>query len=187
MPKDKSSDSLSTSQYTTNDSSSPREKEEKIFMEVECPLTLISNMSSIFFFFILQNKQNKLSPKDSTGASLSSKTIPNLTIEEFLVRVAKYSKIEQSTMISMFIYIMRVIKSGIVLGYSNVYRIILGACVLSVKFNEDSKFPYFYYAKIGGLTLQELSKVEYEMYTKLNFSLFITEDEFNESFDLLLQ
>lgn len=187
MPKEKSSDSLSISQYTTNDSNSPKEKEEKIIMEVECSSTLISNMSSIFFRIILQNKKNKRNPREGSGASLSSKTIPNLTIEDFLIRVAKYSKIEPSTMVSMFIYIMRVIKSGIVLGYCNVYRIILGACVLSVKFNEDSKFPYFYYAKIGGLTLQELSKVEYEMYTKLNFSLFITEDEFNENFDFLLQ
>ena len=60
-------------------------------------------------------------------------------------------------------------RNEIVLRYTNVYKIILGACVLSVKFNEDSKFPFSYYAKIGGMTVSELSEVEFSIYTRLNF------------------
>ena len=54
-------------------------------------------------------------------------------------------------------------RNEIVLRYTNVYKIILGACVLSVKFNEDSKFPFSYYAKIGGITVSELSEVEFSI------------------------
>ena len=78
-------------------------------------------------------------------------------------------------------------RNEIVLRYTNVYKIILGACVLSVKFNEDSKFPFSYYAKIGGITVSELSEVEFSIYTRLNFELFINEEEINESLSFLLQ
>lgn len=78
-------------------------------------------------------------------------------------------------------------RNEIVLRYTNVYKIILGACVLSVKFNEDSKFPFSYYAKIGGMTVSELSEIEFSIYTRLNFELFINEEEINESLIFLLQ
>ena len=78
-------------------------------------------------------------------------------------------------------------RNEIVLRYTNVYKIILGACVLSVKFNEDSKFPFSYYAKIGGITVSELSEIEFSIYTRLNFELFINEEEINESLIFLLQ
>ena len=78
-------------------------------------------------------------------------------------------------------------RNEIVLRFSNVYKIILGACVLSVKFNEDSKFPFSYYAKIGGITVSELSEVEFSIYTRLNFELFVNEDKLNESLRVLLQ
>ena len=78
-------------------------------------------------------------------------------------------------------------RNEIVLRYTNVYKIILGACVLSVKFNEDSKFPFSYYTKIGGMTVSELSEIEFSIYTRLNFELFINEEEINKCLIFLLQ
>ena len=78
-------------------------------------------------------------------------------------------------------------RNEFVLRYSNVYKLLLGACVLSVKFNEDKKFPFSYYAKIGGMTVSELSEIEFSIYTRLNFELFVNEDELNESVSVLLQ
>ena len=191
MPKNQSSDSIASISSSSTDCKSPVEiRQAKLLPLLSSPSpyedTIISNMASIFFNLVDYNTRHKYhaDKKDI----LFSKRIPDLSIEDFLIRVVTYSKIELSTLLSMYIYSMRLItRNEIVLRYSNVYKIILGACVLSVKFNEDSKFPFSYYAKIGGMTVSELSKVEFSIYTRLNFELFVNEDELNESLSVLLQ
>ena len=191
MPKNQSSDSIASISSNSTDCKSPVEtRQAKLLPLLSSPSlyenTIISNMASIFFNLVDYNTRHKYhaDKKDI----LFSKRIPNFSIEDFLIRVVTYSKIELSTLLSMYIYSMRLItRNEIVLRYSNVYKIILGACVLSVKFNEDSKFPFSYYAKIGGMTVSELSEVEFSIYTRLNFELFVNEDELNESLSVLLQ
>ena len=193
MPKNMSSDSILSTQ-NTNSSNSPKEKVEEIFTLLASPVneslyqTIISNISSSLFNLIYINKKNHRQNHNHSDI-FSAKKIPNLTIEDFLMRVVKYSKLEISSLLSLYIYIMKLLKINpeIVLSYCNAYRIILGACVLSVKFHEDYKFPFLYYAKIGGMTVQELTEVEYSFYTRIHFELFVTEEEVKDTLSLLLQ
>ena len=191
MPKNQSTDSIASISSNSTDCKSPIEsRQPKLLPLLSFPPlyedTIISNMASIFFNLVDYNTRHKYhADKKDT---LFSKRIPKLSIEDFLIRVVTYSKIELSTLLSLYIYAMRLItRNEIVLRYTNVYKIILGACVLSVKFNEDSKFPFSYYAKIGGMTVSELSEIEFSIYTRLNFELFINEEEINESLIFLLQ
>ena len=191
MPKNQSTDSIASISSNSTDCKSPIEsRQPKLLPLLSFPPlyedTIISNMASIFFNLVDYNTRHKYhADKKDT---LFSKRIPKLSIEDFLIRVVTYSKIEFSTLLSMYIYAMRLItRNEFVLRYSNVYKLLLGACVLSVKFNEDKKFPFSYYAKIGGMTVSELSEVEFSIYTRLNFELFVNEDELNESVSVLLQ
>ena len=191
MPKNQSTDSIASISSNSTDCKSPIEsRQPKLLPLLSFPPlyedTIISNMASIFFNLVDYNTRHKYhADKKDT---LFSKRIPKLSIEDFLIRVVTYSKIELSTLLSMYIYAMRLItRNEFVRRYSNVYKLLLGACVLSVKFNEDKKFPFSYYAKIGGMTVSELSEVEFSIYTRLNFELFVNEDELNESVSVLLQ
>ena len=191
MPKNQSTDSIASISSNSTDCKSPIEsRQPKLLPLLSFPPlyedTIISNMVSIFFNLVDYNTRHKYhADKKDT---LFSKRIPKLSIEDFLIHVVTYSKIELSTLLSMYIYAMRLItRNEFVLRYSNVYKLLLGACVLSVKFNEDKKFPFSYYAKIGGMTVSELSEVEFSIYTRLNFELFVNEDELNESVSVLLQ
>lgn len=191
MPKNQSTDSITSITSTKTDANSPVEiRQTKLLPLLTLPpiygVRIISNIASIFFNLIDYNTKHKYHADKND--ILFSKRIPNLSIEDFLIRVVTYSKIELSTLLSLYIYAMRLItRNEIVLRYTNVYKIILGACVLSVKFNEDSKFPFSYYAKIGGMTVSELSEIEFSIYTRLNFELFINEEEINENLIFLLQ
>ena len=191
MPKNQSTDSIASISSNSTDCKSPIEsRQPKLLPLLSFPPlyedTIISNMASIFFNLVDYNTRHKYhADKKDT---LFSKRIPKLSIKDFLIRVVTYSKIELSTLLSMYIYAMRLItRNEFVLRYSNVYKLLLGACVLSVKFNEDKKFPFSYYSKIGGMTVSELSEVEFSIYTRLNFELFVHEDELNESASVLLQ
>ena len=193
MPKYLSTDSItSISSNPTNTTSPAETRQMKLLPLLSFPYpphyeeTIISNIASIFFNLIDYNTKHKYHANQKD--ILFSKRIPNLSIEDFLIRVVTYSKIELSTLLSLYIYSMRLItRNEFVLRYTNIYKLILGACVLSVKFNEDSKFPFSFYAKIGGMTVSELSEVEFSIYTRLNFELFVNEDEINERLSFLLQ
>ena len=190
MPKYQSTDSIASVSSTANtDSSSPKEQFKPIIIVPYPPSyhqTVINNISSVLFNIVYYNKTHKIYSEEND--ILYSKHIPKLSIEEFLIRVVKYSKIELSTLVYMYIYTMRLItRNDLILRYNNVYRVLLGACVISVKFNEDTKFPYKYYSKIGGMTVEELSAVEFSLFTKLNCELFINEDEYYETLGFLLQ
>ena len=107
----------------------------------------------------------------------SKESPSNVTLQYFLGRFKKYSKIEKSTLILILIYSDRICNSsGIILNPHNIHRIILCCLILALKYNEDEFFTNEQYAKIGGVSLQELNKLEYFSMQLLNFDLFISDD-----------
>jgi hypothetical protein len=52
--------------------------------------------------------------------------------------------------------------------------------ILAIKYNEDDYFANDYYAKVGGITLQEINVLEYECLKALNHRLFIEEEVFKK-------
>ena len=107
----------------------------------------------------------------------SSKSPPKVTLQYFFGRIKRYTDIEQSTLIIILIYADRMCTtSGIILNPHNIHRIILGCLLLAIKYNEDIYFTNEQYAKIGGVPLQELNRLEYFSSQLLNFNLYISED-----------
>jgi len=145
-------------------------KEEKLNeLELKIPeiLTEISN----------QNSNVEYNPDDP----FSSKSPPKVTLQYFLGRFKRYSKIEQSTLIIILIYADRMCTtSGIILNPHNIHRIILGCLLLATKYNEDIYFTNEQYAKIGGVTLKELNRLEYCSIQLLNCKLYVSEDLFQK-------
>ena len=58
--------------------------------------------------------------------------------------------------------------------------------MLAIKYNEDKQFKNFYYAKICGITVNEMNSIEYELFMRLGFNLVISEEEYNDIFAQLL-
>ena len=48
-----------------------------------------------------------------------------------------------------------------------------GSVVVATKFNEDKYYSNSYYAKIGGMELEQLNEVEMEFVIGINFDLFV--------------
>ena len=57
--------------------------------------------------------------------------------------------------------------------------------VVSIKYNEDDYFSNKFYAKVGGVTKEELDKLEYEFLSLIDFSLFVDEDLFSKYYDYI--
>jgi hypothetical protein len=56
----------------------------------------------------------------------------------------------------------------------------LTSILTAIKFNEDDFYSNTYYAKVGGISLQEINNLENEFLTLINFNLWIDYEIFQK-------
>ena len=131
------------------------------------------NVSKILTEISGQNSNIEYNPEDP----FSTKTSSTVKLKYFFERIKKYTQIEKSTLIIILIYADRICTtSGIILNPHNIHRIILGCLLLAIKYNEDVYFTNEHYAKVGGISLEELNYLEYFSFQLLDFNLYISDD-----------
>lgn len=110
-----------------------------------------------------------------------SNIIPNISLEDYLIRIQNYTNIEKSTLIISLIYIDRLCnKAKITLTYYNIYRILFSAIILSIKYNEDCFYDNKYYAEIFGVKKHELKNFEYSFMKMVNCQLYISKEIYDK-------
>ena len=103
--------------------------------------------------------------------------LPMISIEDYILRIYYYTKMDISTLIMAVIYIDIVCDvNKYVLCVKNIHRIIMASCLLSIKYNEDLCSGNDYYAKVGGLSLNLLNSMEYEFYVLMGFRLKVKDE-----------
>ena len=116
-----------------------------------------------------------------------TESIPSLSIKDYLIRLSQFTKINESTIILILIYIDRIGKiNKFILTYRNIYKLILASMVIAIKYNEDNFYSSEVYAKLGGLSVSELNYLEFQFLILIKFSLFIEKDLFNKYYYNLL-
>ena len=169
-------------EYSYNSTSTESINENLIYEDFQNLKTqeIISYISLYFNNLINQNYKNKNKKKERQNDDFYSRKIPLLTIEKYLNRIIKYTQIEKSTLIISFIYILHIIEKGkYIICKNNIYRLILSSCLIAFKFNEEKNyFKNSYFGKIGGINLNEINFLEYSILSKINYQLYIDENEF---------
>ena len=111
----------------------------------------------------------------------SSNIIPNISLQDYLIRIQTYSNVEKSTLIISLIYIDRLCnKANITLTYYNIHRILFSAILLSIKYNEDSFYDNKYYAQIAGVKTKELKTLEYNFAKMINCAFYVSEEDYEK-------
>ena len=109
---------------------------------------------------------------------------PKISIEDYIKRICYSTKMNVSTLILAIIYIDRFCETnGYVLSLNNIHRILLAACLLSIKFNEDVNLGTQYYADVFGVPINDLNNLECYLYVKLKFSLFVEYEFYQKYFE----
>ena len=65
------------------------------------------------------------------------------------------------------------------------HRIILCCIIIAIKYNEDSYYANDYYAKVGGVSTEELRRLEYYFIQAIDFDLYV-DNELLEKYKELL-
>ena len=117
----------------------------------------------------INKKQSKL--------IFSAKSIPKISLYDYLIRIQTYSHLERSILISTLVYIDRLCQLGkLTLTYYNIHRILFAGILIAIKYNEDLFYDNKYYAEIGGVKLNELKIMEYTFVELCDFKFFISND-----------
>jgi len=66
-------------------------------------------------------------------------------------------------------------------------RLLLTSVLVAIKYNEDDYYSNTYYAKIGGINLEEINKLEIAFLDMINWNLFIEHNFFNKYKSFLLK
>ena len=118
----------------------------------------------------IQNNQRKYIKNDI----FYYRHIPTITIEDYIKRIYKCTKMNISSLINSIIYIDTFCEMNkYVLSMHNIHRILLTSCLLSIKFNEDINVNTKYYAEVAGIPVQDLNNLEFYFIVKIRFSLLV--------------
>lgn len=106
---------------------------------------------------------------------------PGISILQYLERIHKYASCSTECFILALIYIDRLIQgNNFVLTELNAHRVIITSILLAAKFFDDAYYNNAYYAKVGGVHVSEMNRLEVEFLFRINFSLHVTPELYDK-------
>jgi hypothetical protein len=103
-----------------------------------------------------------------------------ISIEEYLKRLIELLDISQNLIIISLIYIDRL---KIKFNYNNFHKLLLTSLLITNKFLEDDNITNNYWANYGGIPLDYLNKLEIKFLKKINYILYVNEEEFIKKYE----
>jgi hypothetical protein len=183
----------STLSYNTDNALTSKETEASssisISFEYQCPISqnlknhiikaIVANLKDI----IEENKQNGRNKYIFRDNVFYLEKIPSITLDKYIEHIVKYTDMNISTLILSVIYIDQFCeKFKYILTLNNIYRLILIAIYISLKYNEDIFFNAKEYAAVAGVSPEDLKNLEFQMCVALDFSFFVTSDYYQQYF-----
>jgi len=134
-------------------------------------------------------KMSSLAAKPDVMSPFHSKVAPQISISDYIERIAKYFQCSTECFVVGFIYIDRLVKlhPQIAVSKLSVHRIIVVAMTLAAKFHDDIFYTNTYYGKIGGLKLKELNALEANYVKLLDWRLNVQLEEYSFYKNILLE
>jgi hypothetical protein len=177
------SDAEETEYISLNSSQSGLKKIDKIFPISKDDFSLVKTIEVISDLLnnICEENKDKSEIINKNIIPFMTQNIPSMSIKDYLLRLSQFTKMSESTIIIILIYIDRISNlNNFRLTYRNIYKLILSAMIIAIKYNEDLFFSSAIYAKLGGLSVSELNYLEFQFLILIKFSLFIENDLFDK-------
>ncbi|ORZ34174.1 cyclin-domain-containing protein [Catenaria anguillulae PL171] len=102
-----------------------------------------------------------------------SRAAPGISIADYLRRIIKYASVERACLLAILLYIDRVCERhrSFTISSLTVHRFIIAAVTVSAKAICDSYCTNAHYAKVGGISTQELNTLELEFLFLINWQV----------------
>lgn len=102
-----------------------------------------------------------------------------ISIKAYIERILKFTHCEESSLIIGLIYIDKVCEMAkLIITPNNIHRLLFIAIISAIKYNEDECYTNSYYAKVGGISLSEINRLEFDLLKLIKYSLFVSDANF---------
>ncbi len=109
----------------------------------------------------------------------NSKSIPNISTYDYMLRIVEYSNLEENTLILSLIYIDKIARIKKITKY-NIYKYLITSVLIALKYNEDEIYNNNYYSQIGGINYEELMELELNFLVLIDFNVYINNKTFEQ-------
>lgn len=101
---------------------------------------------------------------------------PSISVQKYVERIFKYANCSPSCFVVAYVYLDRFIhqQPGLPITSLNVHRLLITSVMVAAKFLDDAYYNNAYYAKVGGVSTQEMNRLELEFVFRLGFRLQVT-------------
>ncbi|KAL8271907.1 hypothetical protein Esti_004192 [Eimeria stiedai] len=122
---------------------------------------------------------DEASRRPSVATRFDSVCAPATSIASYIPRLYRHFRCSEEVFVFALIYLDRVIRANnIKINALNIHRLVLAASVIGVKFVEDVRYSNRYYARVGGVGLAELNRLELAFLKLVKFDLTVSKEEY---------
>ena len=139
-------------------------------------LTYTSNKSKTPTIFDLN--VNQLLETDSESDDSEEDFIGKMKFETFIEKIVYILDFDDNLLILSLMVLDKFLSSKIILSESNVHKVFFTCLMETHKFFDDNTFTNKDYAKMCGVSVDDLLKMEIYFLESINFNLFIKDDDF---------
>ncbi|KAL0923733.1 hypothetical protein M5K25_007802 [Dendrobium thyrsiflorum] len=114
--------------------------------------------------------------KDVRIRAFESRRVLDMSIQSFLDRIFRYARVMPPVFVVAYVYIDRLCELNPCFCVSiwNVHRLLITAVLVASKFIEDMNYRNSYFAKIGGISTQEMNSLELNFLFLMGFKLQVS-------------
>ncbi|XP_004229782.1 cyclin-U2-1 [Solanum lycopersicum] len=100
---------------------------------------------------------------------------PDMTIQSYLERIFRYTRAGPSVYVVAYVYIDRFCQlyPHFRISPRNVHRLLITTIMVASKYVEDMNYRNSYFARVGGLTTNEMNKLEMEFVFMMGFKFHV--------------
>ncbi|KNE68471.1 hypothetical protein AMAG_12648 [Allomyces macrogynus ATCC 38327] len=117
----------------------------------------------------------------TTVTRFHARTPPAISVAAFLARIVRYAPCPTAVLLAVLMYLDRLAhrpSQALVVTTANVHRLLITAVMVATKYWSDVFYTNAHYAKVGGLHVAQLNRLELDFLALLDFNLALDPNEF---------
>lgn len=136
---------------------------------------IMNSLPIIFNNIIEENRFNR-----QVKSNYDIESFPSITLKQYIRRLIKLTNAENSSIIHSLILIDRLnTKNKLTINEKNIHKLFFISLLSSIKLLEDRMYVKEQYILASGLSDIEISLLEYDFITDLDYDVYVKPEEFN--------
>lgn len=130
-------------------------------------------ISDMLVKIVQHNDQIPVTPNNLTR--FHSRAPPAISVADYLRRIVQFASLEKACLLALLVYIDRICERNTSFHISSltVHRFVIAAMTVGAKSICDSYCTNTHYARVGGISTQELNALELEMLFLIDWKLSV--------------